>query len=163
MTPLTAIATSVAHPRVRSPRWAVTFPTMRSTELTATSSSLLQQETEHQGAEGQELGHDGQALADEHRSLVDRREQQALERSVLALMLVRAAERKDRGEQHGEPQQSRRGLLQERPARPQGKSEGDEEGSGEGEHRRQRVSAADLDAQILLGDDQALAQERHGG
>src|SRR5712692_10774842 len=54
MTPLTAIATSVAHPRVRSPRWAVTFPTMRSTELTATSSSLLQQETEHQGADGHE-------------------------------------------------------------------------------------------------------------
>src|SRR5436309_4230733 len=54
MTALAAMATSVAQPRMRSPRGAVIRPATRSSELTMRSSSLLQEETEHQGTDRDE-------------------------------------------------------------------------------------------------------------
>jgi hypothetical protein len=116
---------------------------------------------DHEQLEGQELSNHGDGLAEEHRGLVDRRQQQSLQRTVFALVLIRATEREHGREQDGEPQQSRRGLLEKGSAGAQGEPERDQERCGEGEDRGQRIPAADLDAQILSGNRKRLGEKRH--
>src|SRR5262245_49384536 len=54
MIALAVIAASVAQPRMRAPRGAVSRPPTRWSDVTMGPSSLLEQETEHQGTDRHE-------------------------------------------------------------------------------------------------------------